>query len=99
MMPRKTYSEDGKSCKVTFYLPAEVGAETAYLCGEFNQWDRTSHPMKGRKGGGFWITMALRPGAAYRYRYWIDSQRWENDWSADRYAPNPYGSEDSVIEV
>jgi 1,4-alpha-glucan branching enzyme len=98
-MPRKTYSKNGQSCRVTFYLPAEVGAKKAYLCGEFNQWDKKSHPMKKRKDGGFWITIGLKPGETYRYRFLIDGDRWENDGSSEQYVPNPYGTEDSVIEV
>jgi 1,4-alpha-glucan branching enzyme len=98
-MPRKAYSKDGKSCRVTFYLPAEVSAEWANLCGEFNQWDRKSHPMRKRKDGGFWITIGLKLGESYRYRFLINGESWENDWSTDRYVPNPYGGEDSVVEV
>ena len=29
----------------------------------------------------------------------IDGWKFENDWFADRYEPNPYGGEDSVVDV
>lgn len=29
----------------------------------------------------------------------IDGWKYENDWFADRYEPNPYGGEDSVVDV
>ena len=34
-----------------------------------------------------------------RYRYLLDGSRWENDWSADEYVPNGYGSDDSVLVI
>jgi hypothetical protein len=35
----------------------------------------------------------------YKFRYLIDDSRWENDWNADRYIPNSFGSEDSLVIV
>ncbi len=29
----------------------------------------------------------------------LDGERWENDWSADEYVANAYGSDDSVVSV
>ncbi len=98
-MIRKQYSKTGRSCRVTFELPAESGAETVQLCGDFNGWDPISLPMKNRRGGGFSLTISLKPGQAYQFRYVIDGVRWENDSQADAYVPNPYGSENSIIEV
>lgn len=98
-MPKKEYTKTGRSCRVTFELPAEVNAETAYLCGDFNDWDETSHPMKRAKDGSFKVTVSLKPGREYRYRFLLDGERWENDWSAESYVPNALGSEDSLINI
>jgi 1,4-alpha-glucan branching enzyme len=98
-MIKKTYSKTGGSCRVTFELPPEVNAETVHLCGEFNEWDETAHPMKRRKDGNFSLTVSLKPGQEYRFRYLLDGERWENDWEADAYVPNPFGTEDSVVKV
>jgi 1,4-alpha-glucan branching enzyme len=84
---------------VTFELPSEVGVQRAYLCGDFNDWDRTSHRMKRRKDGSFHLTISLKPGQQYRYRFFLDDERWENDWSAEAYLPNDYGGEDSVLTI
>ena len=43
--------------------------------------------------------MWLEAGRQYRFRYWLDNERWENDWAADAYLPNPFGSEDSVVAI
>jgi 1,4-alpha-glucan branching enzyme len=96
---KKNYTKTGKSCRVTFSLPAEVGAETVSLCGGFNNWDTEKHPLKRRKDGSFSTTITLNANAEYRFRYWVDGERWENDWAADKYLPNEFGSEDSVISL
>jgi 1,4-alpha-glucan branching enzyme len=98
-MPKKEYTKTGRSCRVTFDLPAKVNAQSACLCGEFNDWDQSSHPMKRAKDGSFSLTISLKPGRQYRYRYLLDGERWENDWAADSYAPNALGSEDSVVTI
>lgn len=98
-MLKKSYSKSGGSCRVTFKLPAEVAAETAVLCGDFNNWDQNETPMKKLKDGSFSATVSLEPGSAYRFRYLLDGQRWENDWEADQYLPNSYGEEDSLVAV
>jgi 1,4-alpha-glucan branching enzyme len=88
-------------CKVTFTLPKEAapGAETVYVVGEFNGWSRDATPMRRRKNGDYCASLDLERGRAYRFRYLIDGCRFENDWAADRYEPNPYGGEDSVVEA
>ena len=96
---KKTYTKTGKLCRVTFSLPAEVNAKTVAVCGEFNDWNAEKNPLKRRKNGSFSATISLKPGASYRFRYLVDGERWENDWAADEYLPNEFGSEDSVVVV
>jgi len=96
---KKTYTKTGDSCRVTFNLPAEVRAEAVAVCGEFNNWDKSANPLKKRKKGNFSATLYLEAGREYRFRYWVDGERWENDWAADKYLPNEFGTEDSVVVV
>jgi 1,4-alpha-glucan branching enzyme len=98
-MLKKTIAKNGKTCRVTFRVPSEVEAKQVYLCGDFNDWSRSSHPLKQRKDGSFSTSITLETGKDYRFRYLLDGERWENDWEADAYAPNDFGSEDSVIKV
>ena len=88
-------------CKVTFTLPREAAPEAQTVCvmGEFNDWSRDANPMKRRKNGDFFVSLDLEKGRSYRFRYLIDGWKFENDWQADRYEPNPYGGDDSVVEV
>ena len=96
---KKTYSKTGSSCRVTFELPAEVGAKSVALCGQFNDWNPSEHLLKRRKDGSFSTTISLEPGNEYRFRYWVDGERWENDWAADKYVSNEFSTEDSVVVV
>jgi hypothetical protein len=84
---------------VTFTLPSEVGAGDVALCADFNNWTAGSIPLS-RGGDGAWqVTVPLEPGNTYHFRYLLDGERWENAWQADRYEPNPFGSDNSVVIV
>jgi 1,4-alpha-glucan branching enzyme len=96
---KKTYGKTTKTCKVTFELPAEVSAETASVCGDFNDWSPTANPMTRRKDGRFSVTVALPAERSYRYRFLLDGEHWENDWDAETYVYNAFGTEDSLISV
>jgi 1,4-alpha-glucan branching enzyme len=98
-MLNKSYSKTRDYCRVTFKLSPDVKAQKASVCGEFNNWDRELNPMKRLKNGGFTLTLSLKSGQSYRFRYLLDGERWENDWEADSYVPNDFGSQDSVVEV
>lgn len=95
----KNYTKTGNFCRVTFKVPAGVNSQTSHLVGDFNDWDTHSHPMKKLKDGSFSLTISLPADQTYRFRYLLDGERWENDWAADAYVPNQYGSDDSLIEV
>jgi len=97
----KKYLGHGIVCNVTFVLPKAAAPDAGSVCilGEFNNWSANAHPLVKREEGDFVITLELEAGRAYRFRYVIDGWKFENDWFADRYEPNPYGGEDSVVDV
>ena len=52
------------------------------------------------KKGAFTATLNLEKGREYQFRYLLDKKNWENDASADRFVPTPFGdSENSVISL
>lgn len=97
----KKYLKTRPACKVTFVLPKEAASDAESVCilGEFNSWAQDAHPLKKLKNGDFAITLELETGRSYRFRYIIDGWKYENDWFADRYETNPYGGEDSVVDL
>ena len=96
----KSYLKTKKGLvKVTFELPSIVEAQQAVVVGEFNNWDPTATPMKRKKDGSFSVALNLDTGKEYRYRYYLDEQRWENDPSPDGLVPNMFGTQDSLIST
>ncbi len=85
---------------VTFQLPASIWAESVNLVGDFNDWNRRSHPMtRSRQDDRWQITLELERGRSYQFRYLVNGTDWQNDWHADRYVPNAYGGENSVLDI
>ena len=98
-MLKKKYLKSKPVCKVTFYTPKEIEAESVKLVGEFNNWRGDANPMEPLKDGRFKTTVELEAGNEYEFRYLIDDVKWENDWEADKYVPNPFEGENSVVVV
>lgn len=96
-MLKKQHLKTKPICRVTFILPESVKAETVFLVGDFNDWDEKKTPMKKQKDGSFSVTLDLEKGREYQYRYLVNGAEWHNDWQADKYAPNPFSSENSVV--
>jgi len=84
---------------VTFTVDPQVGAQTAVVCGEWNDWSADADVMHCGADGGFSVTVSLDAGRAYRFRYLLDGHRWDNDWAADAYQPNDFGGDDSVVDL
>ena len=94
----KSRAAKGKA-RVTFTVDPQVGAQTAALCGEWNDWSAGAGVMHRDAEGGFSLTVDLAAGRAYRFRYLLDGQRWDNDWAADAYVANDFGGDDSVVDL
>ena len=98
----KRYLKSRPVSKVTFRLPPEAApqARKVHLVGEFNRWDTRATPMSRLKSGEFKVTLDLDTGREYHFRYLIEGEIWENDWSADKYEPCPFAAaENSVVVV
>ncbi len=98
---KKQYLKSDDSCNITFRLPKEAatGAQVVAVAGDFNNWNAAGAEMTKLKNGDFKLTLKLPRNREYRFRYLIDNTRWENDWHADRYVPNSFGSDDSLVIV
>ncbi len=98
---KKQYLKTKSVCKVTFRLPGQAAqdAKTVTITGDFNNWNENANIMQKLKNGDYKATLNLFVNKEYRYKYLIDSNKWENDWTADKYLPNEYGGDDSVVVV
>ncbi len=94
----KSRGAKGKA-HVTFTVDPRAGAQTAALCGEWNDWSADAGVMQRDAEGGFSLTVDLAPGRAYRFRYLLDGDRWDNDWTADAYVRNDFAGDDSVVDL
>jgi hypothetical protein len=95
-LDKRASSEPG-AVTVIFRVPPEAAASSAEVLGEFTDW--TPLAMQPSDDGAHEATIDLRGGSVYRFRYRLDGERWMNDWSADDYVPNEYGSDDSVVDL
>ena len=93
MLTKNRMARSGK-VRVTFLLP-QPDASAVELMGDFTDWQ--GRAMRRYRDGTWRITLDLEPDRELRFRYLVDGARWENDWAADRYVPNGFGSEDSVV--
>lgn len=66
------------------------------MLGEFNEW-QASLAMKKQKDKSWRLTVNLKPGSEYQFRYLLNEQEWFNDPEADTYVPNPYGEQNSIV--
>lgn len=69
--------------RVTFVLPNNIWADQIALVGDFNGWDRVSHPFQRDREGQWIVSVDLQVGRAYQFRYLRDGRFWMNDSEAD----------------
>ena len=96
-MLKKQILKSKSICKVTFYTAQEIEAENVNLVGDFNDWDEEATPMEALKDGRFKITLNLEKDVEYQFRYLVNGSEWHNDWEADKYIPNSFGGDNSVV--
>jgi len=94
----KTAVAAGNTVRVTFELPSCTWADRIFVTGDFNDWSRTSSPMKQARDGIWRVTVELPANRRFEFRYLIDGQ-WQTDWHADGSTANSFGSENSVVDT
>jgi 1,4-alpha-glucan branching enzyme len=89
----------GGKVEVTFRMPPLDDVVELSLCGDFNNWQVQGFPLIQESDGTWVAKLVLDAGKSYRFRYSDNQGRWHNDWEADAYVPNDFGSEDSVLDL
>ena len=95
-MLAKRKIKDGK-VRVTFSMPPMEGCDSLSLVGDFNDWSQSATPMERQSDGSWAVRLDLDANRHYHYRYLANGSEWHNDWAADEYLTNPFGSDNSVV--
>jgi 1,4-alpha-glucan branching enzyme len=86
------YEKGKRKGTVTFGIKAPAGSQTVMLAGDFNDWKPTA--MK-RRADGVFVADARVSQKTCQYKYVVDG-RWITDPDHAHFAPNPFGSVNSV---
>jgi len=89
----------GRKVEVTFRMPPVDDVVELNLCGDFNRWQVKGVPLVQETDGTWVARLVLAAGKSYRFRYRDNQGRWHNDREADRFVPNDFGGEDSVVDL
>jgi hypothetical protein len=76
------HKEVGPVARVTFTLPSSIWADAICLVGDFNGWNRSSHPLAQDREGTWVLSVDLEPNRTYAFAYVCDGQ-WLTDDHAD----------------
>ena len=88
--------QNGRKKGITEFSVAPMnGAKQVSVAGDFSSWKPVA--MKKQKNGRFSIAKMLPPGL-YEYRFIVDGE-WLTDPDHSHWAPNPFGTFNSVAQV
>lgn len=91
----KKFFKTKDEAEVTFEFSRD-DVESVALCGDFNDWQPLSMKYN-KKEKTFRTKVRLPKGEDFHFRYLINENEWENDYEADSYLPNAFGTENSVV--
>lgn len=100
---KKQTIDKGAYTLVTFTIKKgeAPSAANVLLLGDFNNWQTndSDYQMK-KKGSSYTMSVKLKPGKRYEFRYLSEDKGWFNDHAADGYVPSPYeGIDNSVVDL
>ena len=93
------HSDQRKTAKrrrILFSIDAPQAHEVAVV-GDFNTWDRVSHPLK-KDDNGLWQKIMMLPPGRYEYKFLVDGQ-WRTDPNNPRQCTNCYGTNNNILHV
>lgn len=101
----KSPKKDGSKITITFYIKKEAaqGADKIFLICEHNGWEPVlmKKQTNGTFRGAITVPTNIQPSYQYRFKYIMpDGEvKFDNDWDAEAYCPNPFAGENSVFTV
>lgn len=98
--PKKSSIESESRTKarpVMFKLEAPADVVEVLVAGDFTGWCTKAMKMK-RQKNGTWMARTWLPSGRHEYRFIVNGQ-WIDDPRCNTRVPNPYGSENCVLEI
>lgn len=96
-MLKKKYFKTKDEAEITFEF-ARNDVKQVELLAEFNDWKPISMTFN-KSSKAFRTKVRLPKESSFAFRYLLDGVEWENDYQADQYLPNVFGSEDSIVNT
>ena len=94
-MLTKKFFKTKDEAEVTFEFDRSDVLSVA-LVADFNNWQPIEMKFN-KKTKSFKTKVRLPKGSSFQFRYLLNNNEWENDYKADQYLPNVFGSENSVV--
>ena len=91
----KKFFKTKDEAEITFEFTRD-DVTSVSLCGDFSDWQPVSMKFN-KKEKSFRTKIRLPKGENFHFRYLINESEWENDYEADAYLPNGFGTDNSVV--
>ena len=96
-MLTKKFFKTKDEAEVTFEFSRSDVTSVA-LAGDFNGWQAVEMKFN-KKSKSYKTKIRLPKGDIFHFRYLLNGTEWENDYQADQYLPNEFGTENSVVNT
>lgn len=94
-MLSKKFFKTKDEAEVTFEFD-RCDVSSVALVADFNNWQAIDMKFN-KKSQSFKTKVRLPKGGTFQFRYLLNDTEWENDYKADQYIPNTFGTENSVV--
>lgn len=96
MLSKRTFKTKNET-EVTFTFSRD-DVKTVELVADFNRWQPT--PMQFNRQKKIFSTKVKLPNDnLFHFKYLLNGTEWENDYLADKYIANNFGTENSVVST
>lgn len=96
-MLTKKFFKTKNEAEVTFEFNRS-DVKSAKLLGDFNDWQAIEMKFN-KKTKSFKAKVRLPKSKDFHFRYLLNETEWENDYQADQYLPNGFGSDNSIVNT
>jgi len=84
--------------KIVFHFHDDA-AQSVYLAGDFNDWNRAETPLT-KDADGIWrVAMNCLKAGKYRYKFFVDNERWTEDPSHGLKEEDGFGGFHSILLI